>query len=279
MALAYNSLGEMQGDPYILEKALESFAHSARLHDGLEPHFWNDWGAALMRMTEMTGSQAYLIEAIEKFEYAIAVQGGDQDTTVVDPQLLYNYGCALDFLGDFSDDEQHYQHAIKVLTQVVILDPDFVHARYNLGLAWSHLAELISDIESFEKAGEQFQRSVTIDSEDEMAWNDWGLALLNLSRMVNDPMNKERADALQEEAEAKLLHAVGLGSLPALYNLVCLYSLDHNYEAAMHYLQRAQASGALPPLNDVVQDEWLESLRETEAFRAFILQFSNPLNE
>lgn len=279
MALGYNCLGEMHGDPYILDKALESFSHTITLHEMLEPQFWNDWGIALMRMTEVTGSQNHLIAALEKFEHAIAMQGGDLDTTVLDTQLLYNYGCALDFLGDFTDDIEHYQSSIKVLSQVVILDPDYEHARYNLGLAWSHFAELTSDIDGFEAACDQFHKAVIADREDEMAWNDWGLALLNLSRLVSDPANEVKSLELQGEAEAKLLHAVGLGSLPAFYNLVCLYSLDRNCNAAMHYLERAQSSGALPPIEDVMHDEWLESLRETEAFRTFILQFSKPSND
>lgn len=279
IAQCYSCLGQMQADPYLIDKALESFAHAFSLHETLETDFWNDWGVAIMRMTELTGSEELLSLAIEKFEHAIAIQGGDKDITFIDPQLLYNYGCALDFLGDFSDNEEHYNRAIQVLQQLIILDPDFEHARYNLGLAWSHLAELTADREGFERAAELFQQAIEMDQEDDMSWNDWGLALLNLSRLLSDPIGIMSSIEYQKEAEGKFLHAVGLGNLSALYNLVCLYSLDGNFDAAMHYLIKGKEMGALPSLDDVMQDEWLEPLRQTEAFRSFILQYSNPSNE
>ena len=279
MALSYNYVADLRSDPYMLEKSLESFATASELSEGKDSQFWNDWGMALMRMTEMTGSQRYLMEAIAKFEYAIQLQGGDEDPTGVDSQLLYNYGCSLDFLGDFTDEETHYQRAINILNQVAILDPDYVHARYNLGLAWSHLGELTSEVDAFHNGVEQFRAAVNADPEDEHAWNDWGLAVLNLARLTSDPACAEDSEALYAEAESKLLHASGLGSLQAFYNLACLYSLTGKLDASMHYVQRAQGAGALPALDDILHDEWLDALRETEEFKAFVNQLANKVEE
>ena len=43
-----------------------------------------------------------------------------------------------------------------------------------------------------------------------------------------------------------------------------------NYEKAIYHLERAELFDALPPVEEVLEDEWLENLRQTEVFRSFI---------
>ena len=38
----------------------------------------------------------------------------------------------------------------------------------------------------------------------------------------------------------------------------------------MHFLEKADVASALPPLDDLLQDEWLENLRGTPSFRNYI---------
>jgi hypothetical protein len=61
-----------------------------------------------------------------------------------------------------------------------------------------------------------------------------------------------------------------LGNVHAYYNLGCLHSLNNNHELAMHFLERAYVSDALPTLDDIIHDEWLDNMRDTDSFRNFI---------
>jgi tetratricopeptide (TPR) repeat protein len=178
----------------------------------------------------------------------------------------------LDFLGDYTEDAAYYEKAAEVLSKVLRIDPEYYHARYNLALALSHLGETSSDIHALQKANELFELLLEKDNEDEMAWNDWGLSLLHLAQLIEDPLNTELARKCFEEAENKFLHAAALGFTPAFYNLACLYSLNGNASTAMHYIERAELAGSLPPIEDLMHDDWLYFLRQTPTFRHFLSQ-------
>jgi tetratricopeptide (TPR) repeat protein len=268
ISLAYFSIGESSQDPVMMENSLEFCKKSIEMGGDIFPQYWNDWGVALMKLAELTNQQHLVEEAVTKFEQAIQVHG--ENFEGLDPEWLYNYGCALDFLGDFHDDSVFYEKAIQVLSKVLELDTAYTHARYNLALAYSHLGELASDVDCFHKAIEQYQLLLTNDPEDEMGWNEYGLTLLNLARLLNDPSLPHLSKGCYEQAESKLLHALSLGSVNAHYNLACLYSLTGNYPLSMHFIEKAEAAGALPQLEDIMQDEWLEGVRSTAGFSAFV---------
>ncbi len=269
MALAYYSIGEMTGCPATIEKSVDFFNRVAATGCTLVPQFLSDWGVALMKLGEMTNEQIHVEAAAEKFELAIS-RRLDAHGEDVEIEWLYNYGCAMDFLGDFHEEPVYYEKAVQVLAHILQLDPEYHHARYNLALALFHLGELNSDIDSFHKAIEHFHELVQKDPEDEMAWNDYGLTLLNLGVLTNDPAHRAQAHLLFEKAERKLQQAVSLGNVHAFYNLACLYALTENPAAAMHYMERAEQSDALPPVEDVMHDEWLESLCHQTSFRMLI---------
>jgi len=46
----------------------------------------------------------------------------------------------------------------------------------------------------------------------------------------------------------------------------------------MHFLEKAEQAGALPSLDDMLHDEWLENLVETPSFRHFISHISSKYN-
>lgn len=278
-ALAYYSIGELNSDVAAIEKALEHFAEVSEAGKRVLPQVLNDWGVALMKLGEMTNERAPVEEAALKFEEAINGRLDGFEGDDIELEWLYNYGCAMDFLGDFHDEPVYYEKAIQVLMHVLKIDPEYIHARYNLALALSHLGELNSDIECFHQALEQFHEVVVHDSEDEITWNDYGLALLNLAVLTADSVKNERSQDLFSQAEAKLLHATHLGSLHAYYNLGCLYALTNNPAAAIHYLEKAENSGALPPSDDVIHDEWLDNLRDQPSYRSLISRLLNQLEE
>lgn len=281
LSLAHFALGELRNDPELIEQSAQYCSKVLELSAGSSiSQFSNDWGVALMRLSEMNGDQAALESAIDKFEIAV---GGkeltEQQIQACDVEWLYNYGCAYDFLGDFTGETQYHEKAVQILTQLLLYHPDYFHARYNLAQAWANLGEINDDVEAYHRAVEHFYILLNQEREDESIWNDCGTAILHLAQLTHDPMHPELSQKLYEQAEDKYLHALALGSMSAFYNLACLYSLTKNHTAAMHYLERAEVAGSLPDLDDLMHDNWLESLRETSMFRNFIATLSQRLKD
>lgn len=279
LGLSHFALGELKQDIEHLYKTVKYCSKVMQLGGELFPQFWNDWGVAFMKIGELTSDKKYIQEAIEKFEEAIRTSAREGDATSIDPDWLYNCGCAYDFMGDFEDDERYYEKAIQLLSQALVIKPDFIFARYNLAIALTHLGEVTSEVDFFYQALHLFEEVVTEDCEDEMSWNDWGLALMQLSQLLQDPAKPGVVDKLQQEAEHKFIQAISFGSEYAYYNLACLYSLNGNYSDAVYYLERAELVGSLPPIEDIMHDEWLEGLRSTHQFRSFVKQLSNRPND
>jgi tetratricopeptide (TPR) repeat protein len=275
IALAHFAIGEINDDVAMIEKSVKFCSRAVELGGQNNPHFLSDWGVALMKLGEMTVDKVQIEAASEKFEQAIARRLESSQGEEVEIEWLYNYGCAMDFLGDFHEDAVYYERAVQVLSHVVSLDPEYTHARYNLALALSHLGELNADVDTFNKAVDLFHELVQQDPEDEMAWNDYGLTLLNLAVLIHDPVHSLEGHKLFEQAEAKLLQAVALGNIAAFYNLACCYALTGNPTASIHYLERAEQCDALPIAEDVLHDEWLDSLRNQPAYRQLISRLLN----
>ncbi len=270
LAVTYHGLSDLRLDANLLDLAITYFGRSSEFGGDQIPQFMNDWAVALMRRGEATGNREDVESAMDKLESALGGNSIESIREEVDPEWIYNYGCAFDFLGDFTDEPQFYEKSIHILSHVLVLEPEFRHARFNLALAYSHLGELVTDIDCFEKAIICFKALVEEDPEDELAWNEWGLTLINLARLIADPAHPHLLQAAYDHAEVRLQQAVSLGSTQAFYNLVCLYSLTHKYSAAMHFLERAEEAEALPSIDELMQDEWLENLRKIEQFKIFI---------
>lgn len=269
LASAYFAIGELTGETSWIESSCKLFTRVVEFGGHNFRRFWNDWGVALMTLAELRHDRTCLEAAIEKFEHLFPATNDDEEEEI-HPDWLYNYGCAYDFLGDMTEEIAHYEKAIQLLTQALQLDPDHAHAHYNLALSLAHLADLAMDVEAFHKSIEQFQIVLSRNSEDEMAWNDFGVTLINLAELIQDPSKVDQSQKLYEVAESKLMQAMALGCSQATYNLACLYSLTHNFDVAMQYLEKAAALDALPSLEEMLHDEWLDNIRPIAAFQAFI---------
>lgn len=285
LAMSHFAIGEMANEREMIEKACKYCSQVLEFGGHGLMQFWNDWAVMLMRLSEMTLDERYLESALEKFEFLLKAHAETNESQLLDfdslekqefdLEWLYNYGSALDMYGDFTDETIHYEQAVQILSNVVKLDPDYGHARYNLALALSHLGESTQDMESLEKATEHFQILVKENPEDETAWNDWGLTLLHQAELVHENLRPDQSKELYREAERKFFNAVSLGSLPSFYNLACLYAMEENFKEAMHYMERAESVNMLPPIEDILHDDWLIDLRTTDAFKLFISQLTN----
>ncbi|MCE2983111.1 MAG: tetratricopeptide repeat protein [Parachlamydia sp.] len=275
LALSHFALGELLDEKSDFEKAVEYCSKVIECGGAAIAQFWNDWGVALMKMGEMTQQPHYLEQAIEKFERALKQPLFELEPEDLDLEWVYNYGCAFDLLGDLKEEPQFFERAVQILNQVLVMDPDFSQARYNLALALSNLGEATYDVEPYQRALEHFQILLNNDQEDDCIHLDCGVSLVNLALLIHDEHVPERSYILYREAENHLMQAASLGNTQAYYQLVGLYSLTKHFAQAMHYLERALQYGALPPLEDLLHDEWLEALRQTPSFRQFIHQLSS----
>lgn len=270
LALSHFALGEIKEDRAMFEKAVR-FCGKVIEHGGSGfPQFWNDWGVALMKLAEITEQPKYLELAIQKFELSLNLPLESLNVEEVDLEWVYNYGCAFDMLGELTGEPTHFEKSIKILYQVVELEPDYHQARYNLALAFANLGEAAYDLDYYEKSLEHFQVLINNDPEDEIIQMDLGVTLINMALLIHDDHHPEKSQALFRQAETHLLQAASLGNSQAYYQLAGLYSLTDRFQNAMHFIERTQFFGALPPIVDLLHDEWLEGLRHTPSFRQFL---------
>ncbi len=275
MALAYFALGELTEEQALFEKSVRYFSRVVEWGGLAIAQFWNDWGAALMCLAELTQQSSYVEMAIEKFERALKQPLQNLEGEDVDLEWVYNYGAAFDLLGDLTEEPRHFEKAVQILSQVVQLDPNYQQARYNLALALSHLGEAMVDVEVYQKSIEIFQFLLDQNPEDDLVHLDFGMSLTNLGLLIYDVHHPERSQELYREAESHLMQAAALGNTQSYYQLAGLYSITGHYDHAMHYLERAQFSDTLPRIEDLLHDDWLEGVRQIPAFRQFITELSS----
>lgn len=269
LSKSYLALGELKYEIALVEQAVY-YASTASKYNHQSAEFLDHWGLTLLKLAEFTSIQDHVERAIEKFERAIRLRGGVEGHP--DLEWFYHYGSALDFLADFKGDAKLYKHAIDVLTFVISKNPEHRAARCNLALTHCHLGEMTADTEAYFLALEHFRILIDADPEDEEIWHEWGIALMSLGHLMKEVSYTEQSQIFLEEAEGKLMKAVALGSTPAFYHLGCLYALMGYFEIAIYFIERADRIGSLPPVPELMQDDWLKELRETELFRDFLKQ-------
>jgi tetratricopeptide (TPR) repeat protein len=254
-----------------IDKSLRAFSHAIEINPKGWPQLWNDWGVALMKLGERTGDKHYIEASLVKFENVMKTsQQAGYEEHDLQPDWLYNYGCALDFLGEYYSDQDYYEKAIHMLTRSLQLDPHFHNARFNLAITLTHLAEIMGDLDLFYKAQEQFLNAISENDEEEFVWNEWGVMCMHAAELVAEECLPEKSREWLSLAEPKLLQAAFLGSSVSYYNLACLYSLTDQLEQSLFYLEKAKSAGSLPPMETLLEDLWLENVRRTAGFRSFL---------
>lgn len=259
LAVSKFALSDFDDEVTYIEEAIAAFNVASKTDVGRFGFLWNDWGIALLSLADVTHDKKHVHESIEKFEQAILLH--DQ----VNPVWLVNYGSALDFWGDISDDESFYDKAIEVLQHALHLDPTNSHAKYHLGLALCHQGELTSDLAIISNGIDVLKQVLLDDPEDETCWADLAMAYMNIADCTQD--DKAPLYALAEE---HFLQAIALGNQQVFYSLACLYSLQENGPEAYDFLIKAFEADTMPPIEDIMQDRWLEYLRSTAHFQQFL---------
>lgn len=261
------SWGTVIEDISLVRRGVQAIARVSQLR----PHssvFLNEWGIGLIQLKrfekEPETEQALLEEAILKFKQAYQLQESLES--------LFNWGCALDLLGDLTGEEEDFEKAIAIFSQLYENTLGEPRVCYHLALALLHLGELTADVEYLRRSIELFEPLAQSDLEDASLWTDLGYALLTLSELICDPVFPEKGEELRREAEKRLLHAAEIGNGEANYYLACLYSLAKLTDSSIYFLKRADELNALPSQEDLVQDEWLANVRESDSFKQFIIR-------
>lgn len=265
LAKAKNFLYEYQNDPKLVKDALHLFEVASTTDCRHYGAFYNDWGIACLQLANISSDKRFLEKAEEQFEKAVLVQ----DKISVD--WLFNYGTTLSCLGDLTDDERYYEKAAQALLAAVAADDSFTPAHLQLGTVYADFAELTQDKEFFYKAQAQFLKVIEQDPEDDAAYNELGITYLHLSEHIYTPDNEENREL--QLAEENFFKALRLGNEAAYYNLSCLYCIKDNLPDAIQFFEKALSSSSLPPIEDIMHDDWLSKLRQTPYFKEFLQDF------
>ncbi len=260
----YFYIGEMSEDIptlkkalYFIDKAIDLQPHISRYHF-IKAH-------CLSKLGEVTREESCLESSISTFEKALSLQ---KNAIYLHPNWLFEYAKALDLYADFFDEEQHYHKAIEIFLHVLMINPEFSKIHYHLGLTYSHLAELIGETQNFYRALHFFRLAAKKEEDNDQVLVDLAVTFINIAQHTGD--TAEMASCYQE-AESKLLLAVQAGSLQAYYQLACLSSLLNDSERSIAYLEKTNSFNALPPIEDILEDEWLDHTRRSDSFKEFLL--------
>jgi tetratricopeptide (TPR) repeat protein len=268
LGMSYFFAGEIHRDPAELEKAVH-FCGKAVEKEGKSPVLWNDWGVALLKLGEMTQDGKIVALAVEKFEMALKhfhqnFQGNP------DPDWLYNYGCALDYLGDFEGHIPSYEKAVAVLSHLHEIYPEARHVKYNLGLALYHFGDATGDEEALKKALEYQEAVRLLEPEDEAILQDIGLTALALADVYQEAFQSAAFLEYASKAVQYLFAASQAGAEEAHYWLSNAYSLLENESEAFKQLEIALKKKALPPVEEIEENNWLEYLHDFPKFQEFL---------
>lgn len=262
LGTSYLRCFEVEEDPKLIELASKFFHKSLNLLVSSQTHYW--YATTQYRLGEINRHQEGIEHALYHFEQALSLQ---KNAIYLHPEWLFTYASALDCLGDFTDKDTYYAKSLEILNHVLMVDPEFPKIHYQIALVYSHFADLATDQEMFYRSLHHYQLAHAKEPDVDQIILDWGLTLINYAIISPFP---EEARELYQEAEYKIIKAAKLGNTHAYYFLGCLFSLLCDEDRAIHFLCKAFESGALPSVQEMQDDEWLDNIRHVEQFQQLI---------
>lgn len=263
LGLVHKHYADLTQHEDLLERANRFFARAIDLKPSC-PSILFDAASSFLRLSEMTDDAASLEKAIEIFEPLLQ---NHKEAVLHHPEWLYEYATALEWLGDFTSEESYYTRAIELFTHVLLIDPDFGEVHSHIALCYVELGNLSDEPEFYRRAIHFFRISLRNDEENDQTWLDCGIALIHLAHHTIDV---DLMNHLYWDAEQKIHRAGQLGNSNAYYHLACLYSILGRVEEAFEFIQKALSARALPTIDEMLDDEWLENLCSTELFQRFL---------
>ncbi|GAB5412326.1 MAG: hypothetical protein ChlgKO_14400 [Chlamydiales bacterium] len=268
MGRCYLHCFDYAGEREDLQLALRFIKRALNLKASSLHHY--SLAIALVKSAELEEKKEPLELALTHFEKTFALH---QNTLYSLPEWHFSYAKALDMLGDYEDNEEHYAEAIDILSQILLADPTFPHIHYRLAIVYSHLGELLEDPGIFTRALHHYRlEQRRSDEDEEQLLLDWGVTLISLGACLEDP---QEANKTFQMARQKLHEAARHGLASAFYQLACLEVQEENFANALHYLNEAEKQDALPSYQEIMHDEWLEPIRDDLSFKEFMEKIGN----
>lgn len=272
LGLTHKYYTDFTNNEDLIERANRFLARAMDLKPA-SPVLLFDTACALLQYSEIKNDLGSLEQAIIHFETLLQ---NYKDAILHHPEWLYSYGCALESLGFFTDEETHYTRAIEIFSHVQLIDPDYSRIQHKTALCYVEMGHITEDAEYYKRALHYYRLAARQDEENDQIWLDWGICLIHLAHhtLDGDYMNQ-----LYHDAEQKISRAGQLGNPGAHYNLACLHSILGRQVEAMEFIHKALSTRTLPSLEDLFEDEWLDNLRSTEAFTQFITALEAKLQQ
>lgn len=271
MAAIYYVVGALDEDREALELSCRFYTKASDIHPSTTYLF--EHARSMSRIGAITRQQKHLEEAVELFQRTLNAQ---KNAIYIHPHWLFHYAITLDLLSDYHDDDSYCVRSIEILSHVLMIDPDFPHVHHHIALAYTHLGDLMSETDHFYRAIHHFRLAAKHEEENDQILLDWATALISLAERS---ANAQDADSLYREAEHKLLQSAKLGNVESYYGLAELYSLLGQYERSMRFILKAHEFKALPSLDELIHNDWLEGLRSTADFHEFLMQLEKRYNQ
>jgi tetratricopeptide (TPR) repeat protein len=272
LGVVHKLYADLIDDETLLERANRFFARAIDLKPAC-PALLFDAASALLQYSEMIEDLPSLEKAIGYLEQLLQTH---KETILHHPEWLFEYASALYWLGTFTSEEKHFSRALEIFSHVLLLNPDFSQIHNRMALCYMELGHLTSEPDFFKRAIHFFRLAIKQDEENDQVWLDWGLCLIHLAHHMLDI---DFMNQLYWDAEQKLNRAGQLGNSSAHYNLACLYSILGRTSEAMGFIHKSLNAKALPSLEEMAEDEWLDNLRTTESFSRFFAALEAKLSQ
>jgi len=263
LGLAHRHYADLTDEEPMIERAARFLSKAMELKPAC-PALTFDTASSYLNYSETLGDLTALEQAIVLFESLLQTNSG---ALLNHPQWIFEYGRALDWLGEHTGEEKDFARAIEIYSHVLLIDPDYPTIHTRMAGSYVQFGHISSDADAYRRAIHHFKLAARQEEEHDEVWLEWGLCLIHLAHHTLDA---ETMDQLYFEAEQKITRAGQLGNPQAYYHLACLYSILGQTTYAMDLIRTALRARALPPLDEMLDDEWLENLRSTEAFAQFL---------
>jgi tetratricopeptide (TPR) repeat protein len=263
LAVAHAEMANITDDLDLIERSIRFFTRAIDLKPAC-PSLTFDAANAYLLSFELNDQYKDLDQAISFYESLLQNQ---KEALLNHPEWLFKYAMALECLGNYTDEDNHFIRALDLYFHVLLLDPETKQIHFHIALCLRHLGESSGEAEYFQRALHHFRFALRQDEEDEEVWLEWGLASILLA---HNSLDQETMNQCYADAEQKITRSGQLGNLNAYYNLACLHSITSRFDEAIELLRKAQRSDALPTVEEMAEDEWLDNLRQTELFAQFL---------
>jgi tetratricopeptide (TPR) repeat protein len=272
LGLAHKYYAEFSLDEELIERANRFLAKAMDLKPAC-PSLLFDAASSLLQFSELLDDLTSLEQAIVLFEMLLQ---NHKEAILHHPEWLFQYACALEWIGDFTEEESHFVRAIEIFSHVLLIDPDFPAIHHHIALSYVQLAHIGGESEYYKRAIHFYRLAIRQDEENDQVWLDWGI---NLIHLAHHTLDVDFMNQLYMDAEEKITKSGTLGNYGAYYSLASLYSILGRLQESMELIYKALNARAIPSLEELLEDEWLDNLRATPAFAQFLTALEAKLQQ